>query len=348
MNAAPTMTTTRPGTTPNRIPLNRIPLNTLAIPLGLTGLAEVWSAGAHDLALPRIVGEAFWIIAGIAWVWMIVAHAVRGARSAAPLSSQLAHPIQGPIAALVPIVGMLLGGNLYGFWPIGGLVLALASIVVAVLYAAWMLSFWMRGELQLENIHGGYFLPTVAGGLVVGVTASQLGLRSLAIGALIAGVFFWLILFAMLIARLALRPALPGPLVPTMAIMLAPPAVAGAAWFGINGGRIDPIEDGLAALTVIMVLLQVALLPLYRRLSFSLGFWSFTFPVAYAAAYALAWLNLLRPAAWQTIAIAIIAGVTVLIAAIGYRSIALAVAGRRTGHPIAEKQLLAADDAAAK
>jgi tellurite resistance protein len=32
---------------------------------------------------------------------------------------------------------------------------------------------------------------------------------------------------------------LPPPLLPTMAIELAPPVVAGNSWFAINGGRVD-------------------------------------------------------------------------------------------------------------
>ena len=40
------------------------------------------------------------------------------------------------------------------------------------------------------------------------------------------GVFFWGVMTGLLLIRLSFRPALPDPLVPTMAILVAPPAVA--------------------------------------------------------------------------------------------------------------------------
>jgi tellurite resistance protein len=323
---------------------SRIPLNTLAIPLGLTGLSEVWGDAAKTLGLPIAVGEGFWAIAAVAWVWMLAAHAIRGARSTDRLRSQLIHPVQGPIAALVPIVGMLLGGNLFSFWPAGGLVLAVVSIVAAAAFAGWILSVWMGGELKLESVHGGYFLPTVAAGFVSAGTAAEVGLRPLAVGAFVVGAFFWVIMFTLLLARLAFRPALPAALVPTLAIMAAPPAVAGASWFVINGGRVDGILYGLAALTVVMLLLEIALVPRFLKLAFSLGFWSFTFPFAYVGAFGIIWLGILRAPGWQAISIALVTGITVLIAAIAVQSLRLITRDRRAKSRLGEEELRRADD----
>jgi tellurite resistance protein len=307
----------------------RIPLNTLAIPFGLSGLAAVWTGASGDLGWPTGIAEALWAVAGIAWVWMIVAHSVRGARSAESLASQLQHPVQGPLASLVPIVGMLLGASLYRLVPVAGLTLVVASIAAAAVFAGWLLSRWAGGALQVDAVHGGYFLPTVAASLVAATTAAEVGLTAVAIGAFAVGILFWIVIFAALLARLATRPALPAPLTPTLAIIVAPPAVAGTAWFAIGGAQAGAVEYALAAVTVVMVLMQLFLIPRYRTLRFSLGFWSFTFPFAAVSGYAIEWLFLLRPYGWQVLVIAILAGITVLITTIGIRSIGLFFAASR-------------------
>ena len=309
----------------------RIPLNTLAIPFGLAGLAAVWAGASKDLGWWAGIADALWVLAAIVWVSMIVAHAIRGAKSDETLVTQLRHPAQGPIAALLPIVGMLLGATLYRLAPVAGTVLVVASIVVAALFAGWLLSYWAGGHLQVDAIHGGYFLPTVAAGLVAATTAAEIGLTSIAIGAFAVGILFWLIIFALMLARLATRPALVAPLTPTLAIIVAPPAVAGTAWFAISEGQQGPVEYALAAVTVVMVLMQVFLIPRYRSLRFSLGFWSFTFPFAAVSGYAIEWLFLLRPFAWQLMVATILVGITALIATIGVKSLRILVASVHHG-----------------
>jgi tellurite resistance protein len=301
-------------------------LTTLAIPLGLAGLAQVWSVASSALGAPFELGQAFWLIAAIAWIWTLAVHLHRGTRTDQPLSHQLTHFAQGPLAAILPIAAMLIGAGLHRTFPLAGTVLTLISIAAAAAFAAWILSFWMRGEMPLESVHGGYFLPISAAGLVGALTAAETGLDWLAVGSFAVGIFFWLVISVFFFLRLALRPAVPAPLIPTLAIMIAPPAVAAAAWFRISGGQPNHLFEGLSAMTAFMVLIQIMLLPRYRALPFSLGFWSFTFPVASVAALGITWLHQLQPFAWQAITVAVLAAVTLLVVLIAAKSLLLLIA----------------------
>jgi tellurite resistance protein len=307
----------------------RIALATFAIPLGLTGLAEIWTDAGAALHIPVAATEPLWIVAAIALVWTIIAHTVRGARSEATFGSQLKHPAQGPVAAMLPIIGMLLGINLHGYWPLGGTVLVLVSMAAAALFAGWLIAFLLRGELALDPVHGGYFLPTVAASFVAGGAASVIGADALAIGAFAVGAFFWVVMFALVAGRLALRPALPAPLVPTMAVLMAPPAVGGLSWFAYNHGAIDPVEQGLLGLAVFSVLVQLFFLPRYLRLAFSLGFWSFTFPTAFVGAFLIAWISKSPFPGCQILSYAILILATAVILAIAVFSIRDTVRARR-------------------
>lgn len=324
--------------------VQRIPLNTLAIAFGLAGLAEVWTTASDLLGVPRFVDQIAWGGVLIAWVWLIVAHLRRGSRSGDSLATQLKHPAQGPIAALAPVVGMLLGADLFEFVPAAGIALVVLSIVVAALFAGWILAFWHTGALSPEAFHGGYLLPTVAAGLIAATTASKVGLHMLAIGSFAVGIFFWIIISTVVLARLAFFAPLPAALTPTCAILLAPPAVAGIAWFTINGARPDMVSMALLGLLVLMVLQQIALIPRYRVLPFSLGFWSFTFPLAAAGGYAMQWVAIAGFPGWQVVAWVFVALVTAVIAAVGIRSLVLITSVRR-GVQRAESVLRRADNA---
>ncbi|WP_155981755.1 potassium-tellurite ethidium and proflavin transporter [Nocardia sp. BMG111209] len=308
----------------------RIPLSTLAIPMGLVGLAQVWSVATTALGVTDLPGQSLWLIAAIGLLVTVALHAHRGTRADQPLSEQLTHVAHGPLAALLPIAAMLLGAGLHRTIPLAGTLLTLIAVAAGAAFGAWMLSFWMRGELALEAVHGGYYLPISAAGLVGALAAAETGLKWLAVGTFAVGIFFWLVISAFFFLRLALRPTLPEPLIPTLAILVAPPAVAAAAWLSISGGRPDDVFGGLTALTAFMVLIQVALLPRYRALPFSLSFWSFTFPAGSVAALTITWLRLLHPFGWQAATVGLLAAVTAFIAVIAGKSIAQLRAALRT------------------
>jgi tellurite resistance protein len=146
-------------------------------------------------------------------------------------------------------------------------------------------------------------------------------------------VICWLLLGSAILNRLFTRPALAAPLVPTMAIETAPPAVAGLAWFALAGpggpGRTaSMIAFVLGGYAVLMVLAQLRLSLVYSRLSFSPGFWAFTFSCAAVVTDALAWLALKRPPGETGYAIAALTMLTGFIAWIAARTTLLAVRGR--------------------
>lgn len=119
--------TAGPGTS-TLIPDTRLPLNTLAIPFGLAGLSGSWSLAQSTLGAPGIVSELLWSLTAAATVWVIVLHLVRGHRAEESLASQLRNPVQGPLAALLPTTGMLLGAHVFQTLPTLGIIMVFVSL----------------------------------------------------------------------------------------------------------------------------------------------------------------------------------------------------------------------------
>ena len=143
----------------------------------------------------------------------------------------------------------------------------------------------------------------------------------------------WLVLVGAYLAQgpriiLADLRDVPSALVPTMAIELGIPAVAGQAYFAVAGRTVSLVACVLGGYTVLMALVQVRLIPIYRRLSFTPGAWSFTFAYAAAAADALGWLAIKKPPGATGYAIAVIALLTAFVSWIAFRTVVLAVRGQ--------------------
>ncbi|TFD15721.1 hypothetical protein E3T26_06390 [Cryobacterium sp. TMT1-21] len=226
------------------------------------------------------------------------------------------------------VSGMLIGTHFAASTPLAGHILVVACMGLAVVLGARFVAGLAAGNRNIDAVHAGYLLPTVAVFLILGQSAAGAGWTGLSVAGIGVGVLFWLLLGTIVLARMVFRPALPAALVPTFAIFSAPPAVAGNAWFAFTGGRLDTIQYLLLGTFVLLIAVQAALIGTYWRLPFTLGFWAFTFTVASSGTYALHWLKLAGGPAqpfWGYLSLTL---VTVIIGSIAGRSVNLLVRSR--------------------
>ena len=198
-----------------------------------------------------------------------------------------------------------------------------ATVTVAKDSRRWL------GPRVPPNLFGiPYFLPTAAGALIGANAAAQVHLHALAAASFGIGVICWVLLSSMILKRLFTGAALPAALVPTMAIELGVASVAGSAYFAVAGRTVSFMAYALGGYAVLMAVVQVRLIPVYRRLSFTPGFWSFAFAYAAAASDAFVWLAIKKPPATTGYAIAVITLLTAFVAWIAFRTVVLAVRGQ--------------------
>ncbi len=267
----------------------RLTANLFGLSFGICGLAQCWSAAERLVGAPAWPAVILWVLAGLTWIITLVAY-VANIVATGRLRTELADPIFAPFTALIVIVPMLIGIALAPIQPLLGRSLFLTGMVLTILLGGWLTGGWILQNLTLAQWHPGYFLPTVAGGLIAAAGCASLGYDGLAMLMMGYGTVCWLVLGSILLLRLFTQPALPTPLLPTMAIELAPPVVAGNAWFTINGHRPDAIAFALAGYAILMVMVQIRLFPAYRRAPFGPGSWAYAFSYAAAFTIAINWL----------------------------------------------------------
>jgi tellurite resistance protein len=306
-----------------------IPLNFFGIPFGLLGLGDCWLVAATFGLAPVIVGRILVAIAVLCWVIVGGAH-VRGMRAHhVPIGQDLADPIAGPFSSLAVIVPMLAAADaLYPLNHTAGTVVVDLFIVATVTLAGWFTGQCIYRPLELAKVHPGYFLPSVAGGLVASASAGLINQIRLAQVLFGLGLVCWVVLGSIVMGRLMLGPALPGPLTPTIAIEVAPAAVATFAAFVIDGRHIDTLIRALAGYGLLMVIAQLRLIPAYRRLSFMPSFWAFTFSWAAVTFAGLFWLGVTHPTGWRPESYVALAIISAFIGVIAVRTVIALLRGR--------------------
>jgi len=317
----------RRATRPTR---GRVPPNRFSVPLGLAGLATAWHAAGAKLGTPAAVPDAIDILAAVVLLIAVWIYAAQGARR---VLADLRDPVQSPFLAVPAITAMMLAAALASVAFTAGRILVVVFLAVTVAVGGWLLGRWITGDTDQASVHPGYYLPTVAGGLVGVITLMQVHLRGLAEAAFGLGILSWVLLGSVVLSRLITAKALPAPLQPVTAIELAPPALAGVAWFALAGRGGGLIAYAIGGYLVLMALVQVRLLPVYLKLRFSPGFWAFTFPYAIFITCAVEWITRTNPPGATAYAIAAITAITVFIGAIATRTVIALARGQFLAQP---------------
>jgi tellurite resistance protein len=308
-----------------RTPVRLTP-NLLGIPFGLCGLAECWSLARGLALVPGWPADILWVLAAGVWVVIFgayLANVVVGGR----VRTELADPTFSPFTALIAIVPMLLGLAAAEHVRAAGEAVFFVALAMTVVIGAWLVGNLIVGDLTLAQWHPGYFLPTVAGGLIAAEGSARLGYDVLGRLMFGYGMICWMVLGSIILLRLFTQPALPVALTPTLSIEVAPPVVAGAAWFQINGSRPDALALGLAGYAVLMVLVQVRLIPVFRRVPFGPGWWSFSFSYAAVVYVAISWLAVGQVPQQRGLTYALLTVITVGMAALVVRTVCALVRG---------------------
>jgi tellurite resistance protein len=297
----------------------RVPPSLFGVPLGLAGLATAWHAAGARLGTPAAVPDAIDILAAVVLLVLGWLYAAQGPRR---MLADLRDPVQAPFLAVPSIVAMMLAAALASVSFAAGRALVVTFLVVTIVVAGWLGGQWIVGDLDRASVHPGYYLPAVAGGLVGAITLSQVRLHGLAEAAFGLGILSWVLLGSVVLGRLITTNRLPAALQPVTAIELAPPALAGVAWFALAASPgITVVAYAIGGYLILMALVQVRLISVYRKLRFAPGFWAFTFAYAIAITCALDWITRTNPPGATGYTIAAIALITLFIGAIAVRTL---------------------------
>lgn len=87
-------------------------------------------------------------------------------------------------------------------------------------------------------------------------------------------------LLTLVVNRLMFHDPMPSKMVPTLMILVAPPAVGFVAWLRLNGGTVEPFGHFLLSTAYVFAALVATQAGKLRHMPFALSWWSLSFPIA--------------------------------------------------------------------
>lgn len=260
--------------------LARFPVGLFAIPVGLLALAGAWRrAQAFDWPLAQPMAQALaWSALPVLLVFLLL-YLAKCLQHPHTFIADFTHPLASSLMALLPLSFLLC--IVYFGEPnhTGWLLFLLIALTLQGVIAIRIVSRITIGALPVAMVSPALYIPPVAGGLVGGMALATLGYPGWAALLFGMGLASWALLEARVLNRL-FEGTMPEPLRPTIGVELAPPIVATLAastiWPQLPG-EVLVVGLGVAAGPIVAVLARYRW---WSRVPFSIGFWSFSFPLA--------------------------------------------------------------------
>jgi tellurite resistance protein len=294
--------------------LKYLPISLFAAVMGFAGLAIATKKLEEMFELPTIGSTALLVISIAMWLAVFTAYALKALRYPEAVIEELNHPVRlsffptasiGLLLIAIPMVEINeLMANL--IWWIG----ALGQLGLMLL----ILDRWIHREhFKVEHNSPAWFIPVV-GNLLVPLAGVELGYVALSYFFFAIGIFLWLPLLAISLNRAFFFPAIPKKLLPTLFILIAPPAVGFLAWVRLQQNEIDDFAVLMYFFGLFTTLMLVSQAKRFMNLDFGLSWWAFTFPLTAMTVASFRFCELVPQLQYQIIALSLYA-VTVLVVA---------------------------------
>lgn len=259
--------------------LEHCPVSLFAMVMGLAGLTLAWLQGGRlDLFTPAI-GHVLTVVTLALLAALLMLYGSKAARHWGRVREELHHPIRMSFFPTLSISLILAGTVLTPTAPAVAFWLWALGAAGQLAFVLLILSFWIHHDtIQIQHFNPAWFIPVVGNVLVpvAGVVHAPAELNWFYFS---IGMLFWVVLMTILFYRVFFHPPLPERLMPTLFILIAPPAVGFLAYVKLTGG-LDAFGRFTYYSALFMTLLLFTQYRRFIRLPFALSWWAYSFPLA--------------------------------------------------------------------
>ncbi len=267
-------------TTERQSRLKFFPVSFFAMVMGLSGLTLAWHKGQHALGLSFPVGHALAAFTLAIFIVLGIIYLMKFVRYPQAVIGELNHPVMMAFFPAISISLLLLSICMLPLHETFALVLWSVGVAAHLVLTLHVVRSWVHHDkFQLGHLNPAWFIPAV-GNVIAPIAGVELGYVEISWFFFSVGISFWVILMAIVFNRMLFHDPLPAMLLPTLFILIAPPAVGFISYLKLNGGQLDAFAHILYYLALFFAMLMAIDVPRFARLPFFLSWWAYSFPMA--------------------------------------------------------------------
>ena len=257
--------------------LQFFPITSYSVIMGLSGLTVVFNKFYHMQWMPKVIYDVLLFFTMGLFLFITFIYGRKAIHYIEEVAADFKHRIRINFFSAVSISFLLLSIAFIGFWPFMSMLLWWVGLLLHTALMFYTISFWIQHNFEIKFMNPAWFIPVV-GNMLIPVMGVEFMPRGLSYFYFAVGFFFWIVLFTIFLNRAIFHHQLPLKFIPTLFILIAPPAVGFIAYM-----RIAQSWDGFSALLLFLayffVVLLLFLYKSFSKIKFYISWWAFTFPL---------------------------------------------------------------------
>lgn len=300
--------------------LQNFPVAWFSIIMGLVGFTIAWAKAEQVFGLGVQVSTGLLDLSVVLAALIGVLYLAKLVRYPAEVKAEVQHPIKLAFVPTISISLILLSIATLHAAPQASFWLWSIGTVAQFAITLYVLSSWIHHDkYEIQHLNPAWFIPVV-GNILVPIAGTHHAPAEISWFFLSVGLFFWPVLTAILFYRLIFHASLPAKFVPTLFIVIAPPAVGFIAYLALHDS-VDVLAMMLYYLGLFFTLVIATQIAYFTRLKFFLSWWAYSFPVAAITIATLAMAERTGGAFFAGLAVALLAILTLIIVGLLVRTL---------------------------
>ncbi len=266
-------------TPPRSRKILNLPLPAFGAVLGTAGLGLAWRQAVPIFGAPEWVGEALLSGAGLLFGVLCIFYVLKVVHAPQLALEEIRDKNRINFCAAIPLCMMILSAGILPYstsiavW--GWLIATIMQLILVLI----ILPKSFRLKLVDYQPNPSLLLP-MAGILIGPIIGAPIGYIKISWLIFVLGVALWLWVLSLVLRRLASGAKPHRSEWPSYAIFIAPPALALLSYCELQPGGADAFTGLFLYTALFFLLINLALINVYRRLPYSLAWWAVTFPLA--------------------------------------------------------------------
>lgn len=258
--------------------LKFFPIMMYATVMGMSGLTIMYQKAALWLGFSALIGEGLMAITTLLFGAISVIYITKFLKYRAAVKKEFSHPVRINFFAAVSISMLMLAIIYKEHYPSVAAFFWYPGALLHFYLTMHTISFWINNNQELDHSNPAWFIPIV-GNVLIPVAGVGFASQGVLLYFFSTGIFFWVILFAILLNRIIFHHQMANKFMPTMFILIAPPAVGFIAYVKIFE-VVDTFAMILFNLALFFTFLIAFMYKNFIKIKFFISWWAFVFPVA--------------------------------------------------------------------